>query len=73
MIDRELLPQLLGHMNDNAVRKDIRLDTINAVADHAHALISLKGDQSIARIAQLLKGESSHWVNQEKLTPFNFE
>ncbi|MBI4429110.1 MAG: transposase [Ignavibacteriales bacterium] len=72
-ISRELLPQLLDHVRENAKEKNILLDSIDAVSDHAHALISLRADQTIARIAQLLKGESAHWVNQKNLTRFKFE
>jgi putative transposase len=67
-----LRPKLSGHIRINAKSKDIWLDSINVVSDHAHALISLKGDQTIGKVAQLIKGESSHWVNQEKLTNFHW-
>jgi len=73
MITRELRSQLLSHVRDNATKQVIWLDSLGAVSDHVHTLVSLGTDQSIARIAQLLKGESSHWINHEKLTPFKFE
>ena len=60
-------------MRENAEKKSIHLDSINGVADHVHTLVALKADQSIAKVAQLLKGESSHWVNDQKLTPYKFE
>ena len=41
--------------------------------DHIHMLISLGKDQSIAKIAQLIKGESSFWANKTKLVPGKFE
>ena len=72
-IDRRLRSDLLRHIRENALQKGIRLDELNAVSDHVHALISLNADQSIARIAQLIKGESSHWVNQEERLQFKFE
>ena len=37
-----------------------------------HCLISLQADQNIATVANLLKGESSHWINKEGLTPVKF-
>lgn len=61
------------HIAENAVKKDIYLDCINCAADHVHALISLGSDQTIAKIAQLLKGESSHWLNQQNLIQRKFE
>ena len=38
-----------------------------------HAVVSLGCDQTISKIAQLLKGESSHWINDEKLSGKKFE
>ncbi len=73
MITRELRSQLLSHVRDNAASKGIWLDSLNAVSDHVHALVSLGSDKPVSRVAQLMKGESSHWINHEKLTPFKFE
>ena len=36
-------------------------------------LISLNDDLSIGKIAQLIKGESLHWINQNKLIKLKFE
>ncbi len=71
----ELRPILFDHLRSNARKKDILLDTLDGYLDHVHALIRLGGDQTIAKVAQLLKGESSHWVNDEKLTgtPFQWQ
>src|SRR3989338_1705376 len=68
-----LRAQVFSHIKENASKKDIYLDTINGVADHVHTLLSLGSDQTIARVAQLLKGESSYWVNKEKMTKKKFE
>ena len=68
-----LRAQVFSHIKENASKKDIYLDTINGVADHVHTLISLGSDQTIARVAQLLKGESSYWLNKEKMTKKKFE
>jgi len=61
----ELRHKIFDHISENAVKKGIDLDCINGGFDHAHALISMGADQTIAKIAQLLKGESSHWVNEQ--------
>ena len=44
----------------------------NAHTDHIHILISLNKEQSIGSIVQLIKGESSYWINQQKLTTEKF-
>lgn len=68
-----LRERVFCHIKENAAKKDIYLDTINGVADHVHCLISLKSDQTISKVAQLLKGESSHWVNDEGSAIGKFE
>ena len=41
-------------------------------ADHVHALIDLPTDKSIEQVIQLLKGSSSHWINEQKLLKGRF-
>ena len=72
-MEGDLCRRVCIHIAENAVSKNIHLDTINGSADHLHALISLGSDQTIAKIAQLLKGESSHWANKESLGKLKFE
>jgi REP element-mobilizing transposase RayT len=36
-------------------------------ADHAHALIDLPTNVTIEQAVQLLKGSSSHWINEQKM------
>ena len=45
---------------------------MNCHLDHVHCLISLGIDQNISKVVSLIKGESSHWINQEKLVPGKF-
>lgn len=65
--------QLFDHILQNAQSKDIHIDTIGGYFDHVHCLISLRADQSIARVMQLIKGEASSWANKNKITGFKFE
>ena len=64
---------IIKHIETNACSKQILLDTIGGHDDHIHALIALRGDQCVSKIAQLLKGESSHWVNDENIMHGHFE
>jgi putative transposase len=63
-----LRKQVFQHIKQNALDKDIWLDCVNGYSEHAHCLISLKRDQTISKVVQLIKGESSFWVNKNKLT-----
>lgn len=56
------------HIKENASEKGIYLDMVNGYSDHCHCLISLGSGQNIEKIVQLIKGESSYWINRNKLT-----
>ncbi|PWB19858.1 transposase, partial [Flavobacterium sp. HTF] len=63
----ELREKVWKHIIENAKEKGIFIDFINGYADHCHCLISLGVDQNIQKIMQLIKGESSYWINKNKL------
>jgi REP element-mobilizing transposase RayT len=64
LITKQLKPVLLQHVKSNSVEKGIFIDTMNCVEDHIHLLVSLGRDQTISEVAQLIKGESSNWLNK---------
>ncbi len=65
--------KVFNHIKENAESKNIHIDFINGYVDHVHCLVSLPDDLSIGKVAQLLKGESSYWVNKNKITKTKFE
>jgi REP element-mobilizing transposase RayT len=69
----ELRKKVWKHIKDNAVGKGIFIDMINGYQEHCHCLISPGIDQSISKIMQLLKGESSYWINKNRLFSEKFE
>ena len=72
-IPSELKSKLLSHIKQNAEEKGIHIDFMNCAHDHIHMLISLGADQNIAKCVQLIKGESSHWINSNHLLNTYFE
>jgi len=62
-------PVIMQHIKDNAKQKKIYIDQVNGCTEHLHALIKLTPDQSIAKVIQLIKGESSYWINKNKILP----
>lgn len=72
LLNKELRVQLIQHFKDYSGQKDIWIDTCNGYTDHWHCLVSLSKEQSIAKVAQLLKGESAHWINKNKLVEGKF-
>jgi REP element-mobilizing transposase RayT len=73
MLNEKLLPELIQHIKSNAVKRNIYIDSINGYREHIHCLISLNPDMALSRSMQLIKGESSFWINKHKLTEFKFE
>ncbi len=73
IITAELKPLLLAHIKENSLKKEIYIDCLNCVEDHIHLLISLGREQTVAKTAMLIKGESSFWVNKQKLIDQKFE
>ena len=55
------------------VDKGIYIDFINGYLEHVHCLVSLGSGQNIDKIVMLLKGESSYWINKNKLIRQKFE
>jgi len=45
---------------------------INNVSDHLHFFVGLNPNQSISEMMRLVKGDSSEWINKEKLTSTKF-
>ena len=60
------------HIKENASSKGIFIDMVNGYSDHCHCLISLGSNQNIEKIVQLIKGESSFWINKNQLTKEKF-
>ncbi len=59
-------------MRFNAKTKGIHMDVIGGHKDHVHCLISLNPGQSLGECVQLMKGESSAWINNSGLSRFKF-
>jgi len=69
----EIRDEVILHIRNNAKLKGIYIDHINGYHEHLHALISLGGNQTVSEIMQKIKGESSFWINKNKLTRLKFE
>ena len=69
----ELRQKVWNHIRENAIQKGIYIDFINGYSDHCHCLISLGVDKNIQKVIQLIKGESSFWINKNELTKEKFQ
>ena len=68
----EIRSRVFDHIRQNAREKSIHIDFINGWLEHVHCLISLGTDQTLEKIMQLIKGESSFWINKNNLTKARF-
>ena len=71
-LKKEIRNDIYKHISENCKDKEIFLKAVNGHKDHIHCLISLGKDQTIAKVSQLIKGESSFWINQNNLTAEKF-
>jgi REP element-mobilizing transposase RayT len=65
--------KVFQHIKLNALAHEIYVDHIGGFEDHVHCLVLLKKDQTISSLVKQIKGESSHWINRNKLTPTKFQ
>lgn len=64
---------IIEHIVQNAKLKSIYIDIINGHKEHLHCIISLHPEQSLSKVIQLIKGESSFWINKNNITRQQFE
>lgn len=72
-LTEEIRQKLFDHIRENAISKKIHLKSINGYVDHVHVLLRLKPTQTLSKTVQLIKGESSYWINSNKFTREYFE
>lgn len=73
LLEAGIRNQIFEHIQQNAKEKNIYLERVNGGhADHIHCLVSLSCDQTLSEIIQMIKGESSFWINQKKLSKRHF-
>ena len=67
VLEKKVRPQLFEHIHQNALKKEILMDCVNGYIEHVHCLFRLRNDQNISKVIQLIKGESSFWMNTQNL------
>ncbi len=66
---KERLQQYITGIVQNHTHKML---SINSMPDHLHLFFGFRPVQSLADLMRLVKGESSEWINKQKLTPSTF-
>ena len=67
---RERVQQYLCGIVREAQHKPL---AVYCMPDHLHLLVGLHPDQSIADLVQVVKANSSKWLNENRLLPGRFE
>ena len=65
--------EIVDHIRSNAITKGIHIDSLNGHTEHLHCLFLLGPEQSVSQVMQLIKGESSFWINKNNIVQGKFE
>jgi putative transposase len=68
-LELKLYPHIQEHLEKDF---ECTVSAINGIPDHIHILFLLSPNFSVKDILKNIKGESSHWINQENLTKIKF-
>ena len=72
MLDKRAAAIASENLSKYSTEKGIYMKINYFNSDHTHALIDLPTNQTIEQVIQLLKGSSSHWINQNRLVRGRF-
>ena len=73
VISEELQPKLWAYLAGIAKNYEMRAVAIGGMEDHIHALIDLGANLGIAKAAQVLKANSSRWINEHARARFEWQ
>ena len=62
-LSNEIQDQLYSYIRGIIQNNDMKLICIGGIENHIHILVSISSNQSIAKFIQLIKGNSSKWIN----------
>ncbi len=73
LIDDSWKNELYKYMTGIVHAHNHKLLIVNGMPDHIHMLVGMRPTQSIAELLQDIKGDSSKWINEKKLSKSRFE
>jgi putative transposase len=71
-LSRPIAAKVSAYLTEYASEKRIYMKINYVNRDHVHALLDLPARLAIDDMMQLVKGSSSHWINQSNLLPCKF-
>lgn len=72
LISNEWKGELYKYIAGIITKQKHKLIVINGTANHLHILIGFKPHQSLSELVQDIKGGSSKWINEKRLTKTKF-
>ncbi len=72
LIDPQWKERLHRYITGIFQRNNHKMLQINSMPDHIHIFIGMRPDQSVSSLIQLVKSESSKWVNENKFSSSKF-
>ena len=72
LLNKDAAERVSRYLTEYAKTKAIYMKINHVNADHVHALVDLPTGLSVEELMQLLKGSSSHWINENNLVPGKF-
>ena len=72
LIERKWKERLHQYITAIVQKREHKMLAINSMPDHLHFLFGLRPHQSISDLMQLVKGESSEWLNEHKISRYKF-
>jgi putative transposase len=72
LLSKAAAAKVSGFLHQYASDKGIYMKINYVNPDHAHALVDLPTGLPIEELMHLLKGASSHWINESRLIPGKF-
>jgi putative transposase len=73
IIPPEVQPQLWSYIGGIARNNKFKALIVGGTEDHIHILLSLPATMPLAKAMQLLKGGSSHWMNETLVKGFAWQ
>lgn len=73
LLQEDIHYKVCSHIAENVKGKGFFIDSIDGHTEHLHSLMTLNADLSVSKQMQLIKGESSYWINKNKLLKRHFE
>ena len=72
LLHKDIRQGVFEHIKEKAGKEGFFIEAVGGIEDHVHCLMLLPPKQSISEAVNKLKGESSHWLNANKLTRTHF-